>query len=45
MTNADCIQVMLVDDHIKVHRAISALIDLINDVELVAQGSNGEEPV
>jgi DNA-binding NarL/FixJ family response regulator len=45
MTDEKHIRVMLVDDHIKIHRAISALIDFIDDVELVAQGSNGREAI
>lgn len=37
------IRIILVDDHIKVHRAIVAAIDFWDDFELVGQASNGEE--
>jgi NarL family two-component system response regulator LiaR len=39
------IRIVLVDDHIKVHRAIAAAIDVWDDLELVGQGSNGKEAV
>ncbi len=39
------IRVMLVDDHSKIHRAISAVIEFLDDIVLVAQASNGEEAI
>jgi NarL family two-component system response regulator LiaR len=39
------IRIVLVDDHIKVHRAIAAAIDVWDDLELVGQGSNGTEAI
>lgn len=37
------IRVVLIDDHSKIHLAISAVIDACEDMELVAHGSNGHE--
>lgn len=37
------IRIMLIDDHIKVHHGMSALIDAFDDLELIAQGSHGKE--
>lgn len=37
------IRIVIVDDHIKVHRAIVAAIDLWDDLDLVGQASNGQE--
>lgn len=39
------IRIVLVDDHIKVHRAIAAAVDVWDDLELVGQGSNGIEAI
>ncbi len=39
------IRVLLVDDHIRIHRAIGAAIDVWDDLELVGHGSCGEEAV
>ena len=45
MSDEKNIRIILVDDHIKVHHAISLLIDYLDNIELVAQGSNGEEAI
>lgn len=45
MSGSSRIRVVLVDDHFRVHRAIAALIDFLDDLELVGQGSNGEEAI
>ncbi len=37
------IRIVIVDDHIKVHRAIVAAIDFWDDLDLVGQASNGQE--
>ncbi len=39
------IRVVLIDDHSKVHLAIAALLTMLDDIELVAQGSSGQEAV
>jgi two-component system, NarL family, response regulator LiaR len=39
------IRVILIDDHIYIHEAVSAVLELVDDIELVAQGSNGLEAV
>ena len=41
----EVIKVLIVDDHAKIHRAISALIGILDDLLLVAQASNGEEAI
>ncbi len=45
MSKHSCVRIVLVDDHFRVHRAIGALVDFLNDLELVGQGSNGEEAI
>jgi len=45
MTDEDKITIMLVDDHRRVHQAISEMIGFIDDFELVAQANNGREAV
>lgn len=39
------IRLVLVDDHRIVHQALAEMIDLVDDFELVGQGSNGEEAI
>lgn len=39
------IKVILIDDHAKVHLALSTLLRSITDIELVAQGSSGQEAI
>jgi NarL family two-component system response regulator LiaR len=39
------IQIMIVDDHRSVHQALADMISFVDDFELVAQGSNGQEAV
>lgn len=39
------IRVILIDDHSQIHRAIAALIDYWDDLELIAQGATGEEAI
>jgi len=45
MTDAQKIRIILVDDHSQVHRGITAIIEVFDDLELVAQGSTGEEAI
>ena len=40
---ADRIRIAVVDDHVKVHMGIEAALELFEDLELVAHGSNGQE--
>lgn len=39
------IRLIVVDDHSKVHFTIASLIKLLDDVELIAQGSTGQEAI
>ncbi len=39
------IRVILVDDHSKIHIALGALLHTLDDIELVAQGSDGHEAI
>jgi NarL family two-component system response regulator LiaR len=39
------IRVILIDDHRRVHEAASAVLASVEDIELVAQGSNGQEAI
>ena len=45
MSDTQKIRIILVDDHSQVHRAFSAIIEIFDDLELVAQGSTGEEAI
>lgn len=37
------IRVALVDDNLQTHRSVQAILRAVSDIELVAQGANGEE--
>jgi two-component system, NarL family, response regulator LiaR len=39
------IRLILVDDHSKIHQAIRSLLSILDGIELVAQGSSGQEAV
>jgi two-component system, NarL family, response regulator LiaR len=39
------IHIMVVDDHSKIHRAITALVDVFDDLVLVGHASTGEEAI
>lgn len=41
----EMIRIMIIDDHRAVHEALTELISFVDDFELVAQGSNGQEAV
>lgn len=42
---ANPIRILLVDDHFRIHRAIAAMFDSLEDITLVGQASSGEEAV
>ena len=39
------IRLIVVDDHIKVHQGIAAIIDAFEDLEIVGHASNGQEAI
>lgn len=41
----ECVRVLLVDDHSQVHRALSAINDIVDNVALIGHASNGAEAV
>jgi NarL family two-component system response regulator LiaR len=41
----NAIRVVLIDDHRHVHQAVSIILETIDDIELVGQGSNGQEAI
>jgi len=41
----ETIRILIVDDHRSVHQALADMISFVDDFELVAQGSNGQEAV
>lgn len=43
--NKKKLQIILIDDHKRVHQAISEMLDFYDDIELIAQGSNGKEAI
>ncbi|MBZ0283822.1 MAG: response regulator transcription factor [Anaerolineae bacterium] len=45
MTQQNPIRLMIVDDHRVVHQALAEMISFVDDFELVAQGSNGQEAI
>ena len=45
MPTENPIRVLLVDDHIQMHRIIQAILGTIPDIKLVGQGANGQEGV
>jgi len=45
MTQDHKISIILVDDHRRVHQAISEMIGFFDDIELLAHGSNGREAI
>ena len=45
MTSNRPIRIILVDDHRHVHKAVSTILDTVEDIDLVAQGSNGLEAI
>lgn len=45
MTTLKSIRIILVDDHRVVHQALAEMISFVDDFELVAQGSNGQEAI
>lgn len=45
MTTPKPIRIVVVDDHRVVHQALAEMISFVEDFELVAQGSNGQEAI
>ena len=45
MTDLHPIHVLLVDDHRHIHELVMTVLGEVNDIELVAQASNGQEAV
>ena len=43
ITDKNPIRVVLVDDHIQMHKIVEAILHTIPDIKLVGQGANGEE--
>lgn len=43
--SSEMIRIIIIDDHRAVHKALSEMISFVDDFELVAQGSNGQEAV
>lgn len=39
------IRVLLIDDHRQVHQAVTAILAMEDDIQLVGQGSNGQEAI
>ena len=45
MTDEYPIRVVLIDDHAKMHSIVRIILDPIDDIQMVAQGANGEEGI
>jgi two-component system, NarL family, response regulator LiaR len=45
MTITKNVRIIIVDDHRVVHQALTELISFVEDFDLVAQGSNGQEAI
>jgi NarL family two-component system response regulator LiaR len=45
MTDKNPIRVVLVDDHLQIHRIIQVTLGAISDIKLVGQGANGQEGI
>lgn len=45
MTEEHLIRVVLVDDHLHIHRAVQKILRTTKDISLVGQGANGQEGV
>jgi two-component system, NarL family, response regulator LiaR len=45
MTAETPIRVILVDDHLQMHRIVQAILASISDIQLVGQGANGQEGI
>jgi NarL family two-component system response regulator LiaR len=45
MTDKNPIRVILIDDHLQIHRIVQAILGAISDIKLVGQGANGQEAV
>ena len=45
MSNENSIRVVLVDDHLQIHRTVQAILAATPDIDLVGQGANGQEGI
>jgi len=45
MTDQNPIRVVLVDDHLQIHRTVQAILQTTQDISLVGQGANGQEGI
>jgi NarL family two-component system response regulator LiaR len=45
MTEANSIRVILVDDHLQIHRIVQVILGATHDIILVGQGANGQEAI
>lgn len=45
MTDDNSIRVVLVDDHLQIHRMVQTILRAIPDIRLVGQGANGQEGI
>jgi two-component system, NarL family, response regulator LiaR len=45
MTDKIPIRVVLVDDHIQIHRIVQVTLGATNDIKMVGQGANGQEGI
>ena len=44
-TEENPIRVVLVDDHLQMHKIVQATLGATTDIKLVGQGANGEEGI
>jgi two-component system, NarL family, response regulator LiaR len=45
MTEKHFIRVVLVDDHLQIHRIVQTILSATSDIKLVGQGANGQEAI
>ena len=45
MTAENPIRVVLVDDHLQIHRIVQTILGATSDIKLVGQGANGQEAI
>src|SRR4030067_1060921 len=45
MTDKNPIRVVLVDDHLQIHRIVQTILGATSDIKLVGQGANGQEGI
>src|SRR5262245_11624351 len=45
LAGTSAIRVLLIDDHRFIHEAVSTILNAIDDIDLIAQASDGEEAI